>query len=297
MLTLKAFGDESADGSKRRAFAVAAVLGTEDEWSPAIREWLRRTRGLPFHANRCESEYANDPDPQKHKDNLKLYEDLTQILARSHLVGFAVALNLETYHDVFEDAHPDWAYFKALADLVRTAASTARRHNSSSVGLEVRLDFTFDSRIESDGTAGIMYQTLTRQPEFAGVLDTDIRFESGSGKSPRLEMGDLLARESMKELDRRITQARPNVRGARRALEDSGKFVFIEHDRDYWEELKVAAETSLHLRDEWDEWLIHRGRVQDGRPARTLANWFLFNAWMDAKDGQSSALIQDELVP
>jgi hypothetical protein len=75
------FGDESADETKSRVFAVACVVGSEDEWALAVREWLRRTRGKQFHANKCESEFAHDPDRQKHKDNLKLYEDLTKILA------------------------------------------------------------------------------------------------------------------------------------------------------------------------------------------------------------------------
>jgi hypothetical protein len=83
--TLKFYGDESADATKSRAFAVAAVLGTEDEWADAMRGWLRRTRGLPFHANKCESEFVRDPDTDKHKENLRLYKDLTIILAESWL--------------------------------------------------------------------------------------------------------------------------------------------------------------------------------------------------------------------
>src|ERR1700730_5734373 len=94
MFTVKAFGDESADATRSRVFAVAAVLGTEDVWADTMRQWLRRTRGLPFHANKCESEYANHLDRQKHPDNLKLYADLTNILAESRLIGISVALDL-----------------------------------------------------------------------------------------------------------------------------------------------------------------------------------------------------------
>src|SRR5437762_3770752 len=89
IVTLKGFGDESADRHQERVFAVAAVFGTEDEWELGLREWLRRTRGLPFHATDCEAVFGPEREA-----SLRLYRDLTQILAKSHLVGFAVALNL-----------------------------------------------------------------------------------------------------------------------------------------------------------------------------------------------------------
>ena len=36
----------------------------------------------------CESEYANHEDRTLHQGNLRLYADLTKILARSNLMGF-----------------------------------------------------------------------------------------------------------------------------------------------------------------------------------------------------------------
>src|SRR2546425_12783756 len=53
-VTLKVFGDESADETRSRVFAVAGVIGSEAEWQLAMRDWLRRTRGMSFHANECE---------------------------------------------------------------------------------------------------------------------------------------------------------------------------------------------------------------------------------------------------
>lgn len=284
--TLKAFGDESADAKKARVFAVAAVFGTEDEWGLAIRQWLMRTRGLPFHATDCETYH---PDKAFHDARLDLYRDLTQILATSNLVGFAVALNLASYREIFKVGPPDWAYFKALADVIGAAASKAKHFNGLGNDESARLEFTFDSRLESHGTAGTMYTALASQPEWAesGIFDTQIHFDGGSGKSPRLEMGDLLAREAMKELDRKITNARPKKRGARIALEETNKFHFIERDREYWEALRTMVEKpeSLELMKQWDGWLLAGARTNhDGTPARTMNNWFLFNAWLDNKD-------------
>lgn len=89
------YGDESADETKSRVFTIAGVIGTEDEWLLAGREWLRRTRGVPFHATDLESKDVRSEDRQKHKDNLKLYFDLTQILAESYLAGWAYSLDLQ----------------------------------------------------------------------------------------------------------------------------------------------------------------------------------------------------------
>jgi hypothetical protein len=37
MVTLKFYGDESADETNSRVFSVAGVIGTEDEWAEAMR--------------------------------------------------------------------------------------------------------------------------------------------------------------------------------------------------------------------------------------------------------------------
>lgn len=125
MTILKGFGDESADSKQERVFAVAAVFGTEDEWALAIRDWLRRTRGLPFHATDCEAVQG-----EERQASLDLYRDLTQILVKSHLVGFAVALDMASYREFFPDVFvPDWGYFKALSDVIGSVTRTAKTFN------------------------------------------------------------------------------------------------------------------------------------------------------------------------
>src|SRR5688572_2273593 len=116
------YGDESADETKSRVFAVAGVVGNEPEWALGIREWLRITRGLPFHATDVERLGTTGQE---------LYKKLTLSLAGSYLVGFAVALDLKSHAEIFgKDAPRDWAYFKALADVIGAAARTARQFNA-----------------------------------------------------------------------------------------------------------------------------------------------------------------------
>src|SRR5688500_5276399 len=118
------YGDESADEAKERVVAVAGVVGHEDEWQDGIRKWLRITRGLPFHATDLESAHDKTAEPEKHAADLKLYRDLTVSLRENHLVGFAVALDLQAHREVFPpaedgtDVPADWAYYKALTDVI-----------------------------------------------------------------------------------------------------------------------------------------------------------------------------------
>jgi hypothetical protein len=279
------YGDESADEKQQRVFAVAGVLGTEDEWQLAIREWLRRTRGLPFHATECESRRGKTD--QQITDDRKLYEDLTKILAESYLVGIAVALDLQSQAELFPDILPDAAYYKCLADVVAASATTARRFNElPDEPHDVTLEFTFDSRPQSNGAASTLYTTMATLPEWAptGIFNTKIIFEGGD--EPRLEMGDLLAREAMKELDRKVTKADRDVRKSRAALDKTQKFIFIEHDRAYCEEWRTLVDGAQGGADfeDYRQWLRDTGRMKHGRPHDNPTNRFLFYAWLENRD-------------
>lgn len=287
IVTLKLYGDESADETQDRVFAVAGVVGSDDEWAGPVREWLRRTRGRIFHANRCESEYVRHHDRQKHKDNLKLYEDLTKILAGSGLVGFAVALDLRSHRELFPNVLPGVPYFKCLTDLLGAAGRTARRFNAHpDEPTDVRLEFTFASRLESDGTAGTLYTTFRNQPEWAESAIFGPRIAFDPGPCPRLEMADLLAREAMKELDRKVTNAGREPRRSFRALAETGRFKFIERDRAHCELWNKAVEDAgaEGLVRQYHDWLLQTRRVQNGRPHDNMTNRARFFARYENKE-------------
>lgn len=88
---LSVFGDESADETTQRVFAVAGVVGTDEMWATLEAAWLESTGGIPFHAKDCESDQA-DYAHTAHEDNLNLYRDLTLLLAKSGLVDSALQL-------------------------------------------------------------------------------------------------------------------------------------------------------------------------------------------------------------
>jgi hypothetical protein len=78
----------------------------------------QKDRGKIFHAAECETEYANDPDRTKHKANLALYKDPTQILANRYVAGICMAHDLVSFREYFPAAPPDAPYFKCLSDLL-----------------------------------------------------------------------------------------------------------------------------------------------------------------------------------
>src|ERR1700688_2112186 len=94
------YGDDSADEKRERVCAVAGVVGTWRAWRLLEREWLIRTNGIPFHANDCESDrgdYRNTP----HSENKALYKDLAIMVAKSHLYGVGVVIDLMAGNSVF----------------------------------------------------------------------------------------------------------------------------------------------------------------------------------------------------
>ena len=164
---------------------------------------------------------------------------------------------------------------RLIADVIGAAARTTLKFNELPDEEPVRLEFTFDSRLESNGTGATMYTALANQPEWAesGIFDTTIRFDGGTGKSIRLEMGDLYAHEAMKELDRKITNIPPRIRASFTALESTKKFHFKERRQEYWDKLKALVNTpdSTELMRQFDVWLIELGQIDGaGRPIRSM---------------------------
>ena len=107
-------------------------------------------------------------------------------------------------------------------NVIAHTARMARRFNTKpDEGVDVRLEFTFDSRRQSDGTAGTIYKMFRTLPEWANtsIFDKNVGFDGT--ENPRLEMPNLLARAAMKELDRKITNAPRDPRKSYQTLHDA----------------------------------------------------------------------------
>jgi hypothetical protein len=292
VVTLKVFGDESADESAKRVFALSAVFGTEEEWVPTVAEWVRLTGGVEFHANEFETEFVRDSDRSKHKKRLDEYKALVHVLVNSPLVGFTVALDLGSFRAFFHDDF-EVGYYKCFTDILAILAPLMRRWNdyvaSDPAGggdyLKAKAELTFDRR-QGQGTILTLYDTFTAQPEWRGtdLFNTKVSFDTRA--NPRIQIADLLAREAMKELDRVITGRSARPRGSKVALDSiPKKFNFIQRDRVYIEKWKLQQATMEAIEginaEGYGKWLIETGRVQNGKPVDNMRNRAMYMAWLD----------------
>jgi hypothetical protein len=294
-VVLSAFGDESCDESKQRVFAVAALLGSESKWETLVNTWVTRTSGKEFHASECESEFANDPDKSKHKSNLALYKDLTILIVNSGLHGVGVAVDLASQRESFPGMPQDFGYYHCFAHLTAKLVDEAKLLNELS-GSRDEVEFTFDHRQESEYNAGLLYDFLVNSVEWKHhnvFMDTKISFDSR--KNPRIQAADLFARETMKEMDRIVTQSPRRMRGSMKALMDcKDKFRFFFFDRE-WETrrrqivdgfdtmqkalgkfLGVEPKPEIDIWSEYQDWLV-KHRIVDN-----LSNRFRYLVWRES---------------
>lgn len=209
---MKVFGDESADETQSRVFAVAGVVGNEIAWQAAEDEWVKCTDGEVFHAAECE-----------HRNHLGLYKDLTQILVRSRLAAHGVALDLMAVQDFFPGSLRDLGYYGCFLMVTQYLTEKAQE-------LQQPIEFTFDHR-GSDANAGILYSLMTNNPDWEAkdLMAENICFESRD--NPRIQMADLVARETMKSLDNQMAQRSP--RKSMLALCNEGHLSINVLDRQY----------------------------------------------------------------
>jgi hypothetical protein len=96
---IPSFGDESSDETRSRVFAVAAVVGSGDDWAKFREKWVERLGGKVFHASDCEAgrkDFGGIGRPERDS----LFEDLSKILADSNLMGYGYSMDLAGFRSV-----------------------------------------------------------------------------------------------------------------------------------------------------------------------------------------------------
>jgi len=192
---LSVFGDESADNSNQKVFAVGGLLGDENQWKSLRSAWTERTGGKVFHASDCESD-GEDFKGIPHEENLELYKDLTKILAKSKLIGFGVAIDLAGCRSFFPDILEENPYLSCLLRVVKGLSEKAAQCIPHS-----EVEFTFDQNPGNEHNAGLIYQYLRlhRDWEPLGILADKISFACRDNIG--IQAADLWTREVMKRLE------------------------------------------------------------------------------------------------
>lgn len=267
------YGDESMDETKQRVCAVAGIIGTEDQWKTIEWEWARRTNGVPFHANHCDSDqgdYASRP----HWENKALYRDLTVMLANSGLVGYGQAIDLAAKNTVFPESE-DIAYYTAFQRVILAMKNFAFHAGDIA-------ELTFDMRLESNHNAGFLYGSLREnEPEWAPFLSSKISFEFAKN-NPRIQISDLLAREAMKALDNYVGPKKRPMRKSWRALYETNRFQLDAFGLEWFADMKSKLpdiEKKMNMdRGLYLEWLRERNRQHN------ISNMFQFVDWTARRD-------------
>jgi hypothetical protein len=287
------FGDESADQTKQRTFAVSGLIATPEIWESFKQAWLNRTGGKIFHAADCEGDHGGfvvTPE-NTHADNLKLYADLVQILAHSRVRGYAAALDIGAWFEAFPGAPQDIGYYKCLTEVIKHFAYTAEYH------LGPELEFTFDHRQESEYNAGLLYSYMVALPEWKErevFMGARINFDSR--KDVRIQAADIIAREAMKHLDN--LDKRPMRRSLRALAELPGvpfKFDFFTreycfHTKSIWAQLE--EKTGMYPAN-YKAWLEENKLASDN-----WSNRFRYVNYLNLKDIEAEREKgKDELTP
>ena len=266
-LMLSVFGDETADESKQRVFAVGGVIGSEKIWKSIEDKWVSRTQGVPFHAVDCDSD-RGDYSNTSHQENKALYRDVTTLVAESGLGGYAFLLDLIALRKVFPDA-PNFAYYRCFVEVIDKMATCAVKNNET-------VKFCFDMNRETHYNAAYFYSMMVKSPPLNRVLFGEISFIC-SKDSPRIQIGDLFTHEAMKALDNEIGPVKRKPRGSWMALRNSGRFHAEAVSDDWFNDLKrkmgvLQAQTGMN-EEGYRKWISQKNR-QDN-----MSNKFEYMQW------------------
>lgn len=202
---LSVFGDESHDSTKERIFAVAGLVGDENQWTAFRQRWNEHLGGSVFHAADCESGFGDFRDMPE-DERLRLHRDLTRIVAGSGLMGYGHAIDLagcrNVAHAVLRE-FPDMPYYDCFLKTVLKLADFAAHFVPSD-----KVEFIFDRRRETQYNTGLLFRWMrVYRPDIAG----SVMF--GDRREPGIQAADLWARELMKRCGTHLfdDRARPRL--------------------------------------------------------------------------------------
>jgi len=257
-----AYGDDSADETKHRVFAVAGLFGSKTDWNQLRIKWRARTKGKIFHATECDADLGAY-EYTGHKENKQLYADLTNIIAKSNLLGWAVSLSLLDFKELLVPHLDENPYYICFHSVVIALAK-----NGSFCIPRRRIKFIFDRNQEIAYNAGALYDHIVRQStkewSFGDLMDDELGF--ATRKTVGIQAADLLAREAMKLLDNRIGPVSRNTRKSTQVLLATKRIKIRQYDRKWCEDMLRNSQNHQYLRTEYLTWL------EDQRLNHTLAN-------------------------
>jgi len=257
-----AYGDESADETKQRVFAVAGLFGTKTEWRDLRKKWIDRTKGKIFHASDCDSNNG-DIKQTSNDENKKLYADLAKILGDSKLIGAAAAVSLPDYQDILAKRVDDHPYYICFYSVIGALASDSAVSIPRGV-----IKFILDRNLEIQYNAAKLYDHFMRNDEGADkqykkYMCDELGF--GTRKTIGIQAADLLAREAMKHMDNLYGPVRRPTRLSYQAIVRNAGIRVRLYNRGWCENLVrfVLNDGGFYGKAEYEQWLKRRGLIGD----------------------------------
>jgi hypothetical protein len=222
------YGDESHDELEQRVYAVAGLMGTQEEWDRIKLIWIARTGGKPFHAVDCESDQRDYRDIP-HEDNQKLYIYLVNILAESALEGYGMDLDIEAYRTYHGG---NLLYLHCFERVVRHFCDRGIDLNN-----KVKFIFHTNLNIEADATSLYLFMVNSEENNLSTCLDDQVGF--ASSRKVEIQVACLWARECMKHVDNLIGPTYRETRKSMQVLLDTGRFECAILPEKYWRDFRI----------------------------------------------------------
>jgi hypothetical protein len=262
VIMLIAYGDDSADEKRRRVFAASAVAGSQDEWDDFAPKWLAKNPlERPFHAKDCDSDHGLFKG-RMHEENKMLYAANVHLFRNSTLYGAGVSISIKDYWEVFPFAPEDeyWPYYMCFAGVLACISWVARK---SIPPERVKVIFDHDPAKEADSLRiyEFVAKRMQRTEQLMDCLQDEVTFKNHR-KEPGIQVADLLARETMKELDNEVQGSPRWPRQSLIELRRSNRFSTVMYTREKLEAYRHRAD-KIHGDPErgraYKEWLALQG--------------------------------------
>lgn len=253
------YGDESRDQTKKLVYAVGGLFGHQEQWDNLELAWNERTGGRIFHASDCDSDQGEFRD-SSHDENKKLYSDLTQLLARSNIVGHGIAINLPDYRQSFPSDLEHAPYLWGFGEILQISSELAYLSLPSEP-----VEVIFDRNEEVQFSAAELYAAaldLKRIPTRANLCE---KVSFACRRTVGIQAADLFAREAMKHLENNIGPVRRPSRTSFSVLRDTHRFTVVTLDKIDFERAKANYNPKLRQRatmESYRQWLASKG-LQD----------------------------------
>lgn len=235
---LSVYADDSSDEKCERIYAIAGVMGTQEEWDALKVEWVQRTDGIIFHATDCESgrgDYKNIPSEQRHR----LIKDLIQILAQSNMMGIGYAIDIEGYKTAMSDALEDAPYFQCFVGVVLEFVKLARI-----IIPQQKVKFIFDTNPKTKFNSAFLYDNYLASrsgyDEYTAYMEDEIGF--ATSRSVGIQVADLFTRETMKHFDNQFGPINRRTRLSMEELLKTKRFECTYYHKDYFKDFKRKLE-------------------------------------------------------